>query len=97
MEKQTFEDRLMELLAQEEGGDENQLWWLSFVNPSGPVKDRFLGVIVTKAKGAMHAQQHTWALGINPGGEIMAVKVDGIPEEYQDRLLSRTEIEEAGF
>ena len=42
-------------------------FWLSFADDTG-----FLGVIVTEAEDIRAAAARTWALGINPGGEIAA-------------------------
>lgn len=85
------------LLLAQERDNPPVLWWLSFCDPGRPKGQQFLGVAVVEASGLMHAHQRTWALGINPGGEIQACPVGGVPIEYRDRLLSRTDLEAAGL
>lgn len=70
---------------------------MSFCDTKRPVGQQFLGVCIVEAPGLMHATQKAWALGINPGGEIKALQISGVPAEYLDKLLSRAEIEASGL
>ena len=95
MNEEEIEARKTMLLAQE-AGEPPVSWWMSFCDPNKPKGEQFLGVVITKATGLMHAHQRAWMLGINPGGEIRAQPVAGVADEYHDRLLSRAELEAAG-
>ena len=67
-----------------------KLWYMSFASDAG-----FLGAVMVMANNAVHAAERAWELGINPGGEVMALPVpDGVevPPEFRDRLLSREDI-----
>lgn len=94
-EEQAQERKAM-LLAEEQGNPPVQ-WWMSFCDPEKPKGQQFLGVVVVEAPGFMHAHQKAWELGVNPGGEIQAFRVEGVPNEFHDRLLSRAELEAAGL
>jgi len=94
-EEQRHERALM-LLNQEKGNTPSQ-WWMSFCDPDKPTGQQFLGVLVIEAIGFMHAVQLSWTLGLNPGGEVIAGQVEGVPSEYHNRLLSKQEIEDAGL
>lgn len=85
------------LLLAEEQDNPPVFWWMSFCDTDLPEGQQFLGVAIVEAPGFVHAQQKTWALGINPGGEIQAFPVEGVPAECLDRLLSRAELETAGL
>lgn len=93
---QQIQKRTLTLLAQEKNNTP-KLWWLSFCDPTKPKGQQFLGVCIVEVPGFIHAQQKTWTLGINPGGEIQACQVEDVPPEYLDKLLSRAELEAAGF
>lgn len=84
------------LLAQEHDSPP-ALWWMSFCDTGRQRDQQFLGVVIVEAPGFMHAHQKSCALGINPGGEIQALQVNGVPVEYHDKLLSRAELEAAGL
>jgi hypothetical protein len=90
------EARKAALLA-EERNEPPISWWMSFCDPDKPKGEQFLGVVITKAPGLMHARQRAWMFGINPGGEIQAFPVEGIADDYHDRLLSLVELEAAGL
>lgn len=65
-------------------------FWLSFA------EGRFLGAAIVQAQGAMHAIEKAHRLGINPGGEVASWELPPdvtIPDEAQDRLLGRDELE----
>jgi hypothetical protein len=68
------------------------LWYLSCASPSG-----FLGGVIVRAFGFVHACQRARDLGINPGGEIRGLPIPTLknpPAKYIDRLLSEEELEE---
>lgn len=88
---------LKELLLAEEQDNPPVLWWMSFCDPEKPKGQQFLGVCIVEAPGFIHAYQKAWALGINPGGEIQAAQVEGIPGEYMNKLLSSAELKAAGL
>jgi hypothetical protein len=50
---------------------ETGVFWLSFVDPTRPKGDRFLGVAIVRAFDATDAVSTAWALGCNPGGEVL--------------------------
>lgn len=85
------------VLLEQEQDNPPVLWWMSFCDPEKPKGKQFLGVCIVSAPGLMHAHQKALALGINPGGEILAAQVEDIPGEYMNKLLSRADIEAAGF
>ena len=93
---ETPEQKAQRLFDEEEGRPP-AWWWLSFASA-----DQSLGVVIVLAPGFFHAVRRTHHLGINPGGEVQGMPLpkrmpDSVVEEYQDRLLSRAEVEEAGF
>lgn len=73
--------------------------WLSFAG------EKFLGVAIVPARGnklsrnaLRSAIRKTHELGINPGGEVLAVALSAAqtpPPEYLNRLLNREEANEA--
>lgn len=85
-------------LAEEAGANEVCLW-MSFCDTRKPKGEQFLGVVITRAKGIASAIEKTWALGINPGGEVMSYETDpsDIAAECFDRLLSKHELVKAGY
>jgi len=73
-------------------------WWLSFADPERPKGTQFLGVIVIEAASFEEAILKTWALKLDPGGEVMGYEMDEreqLDEKYHNRLLSAKELEEA--
>lgn len=84
-----WEQRLADLLAEE--ATQPETWWfLSFASD-----EAFLGGCVIKARGIATAIRRAHALGINPGGQVMAVQgpaCDQPPGLPIDRLLSREEL-----
>lgn len=73
-----------------------RLFWLSFADDDA---GGFLGVVITEAHGPATAAGKCWGLGINPGGQMMAIEIppDYSPQppiEYRDRLLSKEQIAE---
>jgi hypothetical protein len=69
--------------------------WLSFV-AEGPPR-RFLGVALVRGLDVVDAVERAWALGINPGGEVLGQRVDprGVPEPWRERLLSVEDLDRA--
>lgn len=85
--------RTPEDVIQEELESPERLMYLSFASEEG-----FLGAVIVSAHGVATAVVKCWALRCNPGGEVMAKEVPGgieIPEAFQNRLLSREELEQA--
>ena len=72
-------------------------WWLSFCDPDRP-KGEFLGACLVKANGPLSGTLAAHALGINPGGEVLAlgpVPLEApMREGWAERLLTRAECEE---
>jgi hypothetical protein len=86
-----IDERKAKLLAEEvrSSGGKTTIFYLSFVDERG-----FLGGIWTRAIGPIHALRRTHELGINPGGEVMIVRVPTNapasampPPDYYDRLV----------
>jgi hypothetical protein len=91
--------RLFEQRLKEEPDSPERCLWMSFCDTDRPKGQQFLGVVITKAPGLAHAVDRLWALGINPGGQIMSYETDGadIQPEHFDRLLSKDELVAAGY
>lgn len=75
------------------------LFWLSFCDPERPEGTQFLGVAIVDGTELLSATSRAYALGCNPGGEIMSLQVAPnlvglIDERWRDRLLTRAEAEE---
>lgn len=51
------------------------LWWLSFV-ATREEGDRCVGVAIVAASDSISAVKVAWALGCNPGGEVLTQWVD---------------------
>lgn len=75
------------------------LRWLSFADGKRPTGQQFLGAIVIDAPSFAHAIKACWALGINPGGEVVQMPADPtklaekFPAELREKLLSRADLE----
>lgn len=65
-------------------------WYMSFAT-----EDEFLGGIVTDADSFIDAVSKARRMGINPGGEVLGVNIDGaiIDESMMDQLLTKDEAE----
>jgi hypothetical protein len=66
-------------------------WYLSYASPTA-----FLGGVIVRAFGFVHACQRARDLNINPGGEIRGVPIPTSKNpaaEYIDKLLSKAELE----
>lgn len=74
---------------------EEDWFYLSFVDPSRPKGDKFIGGCYVQAVGEIFAVSEAWRLGINPGGEvgILLVPPEHVPPpEFRERLLTREEV-----
>lgn len=94
--------RVNQFLIDEESDNKEKCLWMSFCDPNKPKRKQFLGVIIIKTLGFTHAVIKTHRLGINPGGEIQLFELSedaqkDIKSEDFNRLLSKTELEEAGY
>jgi hypothetical protein len=87
------------LVLAQEASEPEAWWWFSFSSPSG-----WLGGANIKCRGIASGLMIATLLGINPGGEVMAVKLLCTEEEFEEmvpldlrhRLLSKSELEAAG-
>jgi len=89
-----------ELVAREKAQGEQGWWWLSFADPGRPDGQRFLGVAIVEGYGVGSASRRAHELGVNPGGEVRGEQLSGDaipPSEYRNRLLSRSDLEDAGL
>jgi hypothetical protein len=65
-------------------------FWISFA------EDGFRGAIIIHSEDFSTAIVESHAMGINPGGQVMAIPIDPvvsslIPERWKNRLLSKAE------
>lgn len=67
-------------------------WWLSFADADRPKGQQALGVAIVKAPHLVLAIKKAWALGINPGGEVMGFIVEKPALHQQNRLISPKEL-----
>jgi hypothetical protein len=75
-------------------------WWLSFSMPrhSAEPPYGFRGVVIVYAESMDDALNKSWALKLNPGGEVLAGLLDHTPEEkWANRLLNHKLIAVMGF
>jgi hypothetical protein len=69
-------------------------WWLSFADGMRPKGQQFLGVVIIEGVDLRGAIQRTWAKGLNPGGEVMAIAIppDRVPPaDSRERLITSRE------
>ncbi len=95
-------NKLAEARCIENAEGKKRCLWLSFCDPCLPKGSQFLGVIVTKSFGFATAIDELHGLGINPGGEVKCIELQGqdeedISTEDYDRLMSREYLSEAGY
>ena len=64
-------------------------WWLSFVDAELPPGEQFLGVCIVEAETDLDAVRTTHSLGINPGGEVIAVQIAPTDPSAMNRLLGK--------
>ena len=77
-----------------------KVMWMSFCAGNKPKGQQFLGVIIMRAPGLMHAIERAWALGINPGGEVVTTLLadaSSVKPEHFDKLLSMSELRTYGY
>ena len=75
-------------------------WWISFVDSGRPEGSQFLGVTVVQGGSLPRALANAWDLGINPGGEALALQIPApnVPASHlRNRLLAREESIVAGM
>lgn len=88
-------DRIVGALF-DESTEPMRWWWLSFTDADLPEGSQFLGVAVVEARGLAWAITVAHGLGINPGGDVMAIEIPDEhvpPESFRNRLLDRAEAE----
>jgi hypothetical protein len=88
--------RTIEMLLAEETVQQPGWLYLSFADDD---RGGFLGAVITYASGIGTAVMKCYALGINPGGEVLSFEiddeiVDGIPNWAINRLLTVQQVEE---
>jgi len=56
-------------------------WWLSFTDPSGPARHRWLGGMLVTGRDIVQAVENAWRLGVNPGGAVLGgpVSANDVP------------------
>ena len=73
-------------------------YWLSFCDPDRPRGQQFLGACIVEVSEERDAMGESLAvvkahrMGCNPGGEVLAVRIDNhliIAESWLNRVLSR--------
>ena len=93
MNKAKWKKRVAQVLA-EESTEPLSWFYCSFADHGG-----FRGALFMRAKGPTHLIREATKLGINPGGEVMFVKLkdtDPIPDgKYLNRLLDKKTLQEA--
>jgi hypothetical protein len=83
-------DKRIAALLTLEAADPLRMVYLSFATD-----EEFYGAVIIEAHGIGHATMLTHQLGINPGGQVMAVDIPAemIPSaKYHNRLLTKEEI-----
>ncbi len=80
--------------------DPNPGWWyLSFCHADRPEGDRFVGGCYVYAQSIDDAVRQAWRLKINPGGEVLTIKVPDtykVPQHLRHKLISKAELEAEG-
>lgn len=71
-----------------------QWWYLSFAST-----DQFLGATAVMGSDEMDAISNSIQLGLNPGGEVLAIPLDDeVPTELRNALItSKSELENIGY
>jgi len=89
-----FEERL-----KEEAANPEACLWMSFCDPTKPSGEQFIGVVVTYAKGMIHAIDKLNRLDINPGGDVAMYETNplDINAEDFDKLLTKEYLIESGY
>lgn len=76
---------------------EERLFYMSFADPDLPAGTQFLGALILRAPSLEAAVTLSHLLRLNPGGEIAIIEAPpevDFPDRYQERLMSKKEIEE---
>ena len=72
-------------------------FWLSFADPDKPKGEQYLGVVIVQGINPRDAHMRSHELGLNPGGEMIAMRMDHEPDEqYVNRILTEAEARELG-
>lgn len=72
-------------------------FYMSFVDPKLPEGHRWLGACIVEAEDQIDATRKAWVAGCNPGGEILFVEVERIPNiKWYYRLLNKDQLMEMG-
>ncbi len=95
-------NKLAEARRTERAEGKKKCLWLSFCDPSLPKGSQFLGVIVTRSFGFATAIDELHGLGINPGGGVKCIELQGQDEDDidlgdYDKLMSREYLSKAGY
>lgn len=76
------------------------LFWMSFADGSKPKGETFLGVVILEAPTLVEAHRQSWALELNPGGEMMSQEIPISEKEkyepYMNRLLKADDLKDIG-
>jgi len=89
---------MVDLALEREADKPETMLWLSFCDGSKPKGQQFLGVVMTKARGVVHAVKHLHDIGVNPGGEVVCVQTDANPApDHVDVLLSKEQLQQFGY
>lgn len=93
------EMKIAMLLQAEAKANTSACQWLSFCDPEKPSGEQFKGVIISRTLGMMHALERANALGINPGGEVVCLEIEGndIHPDHFDVLLTKKQLIEHGY
>jgi hypothetical protein len=70
----------------------NDLWWLDFVDDG-----KLMGSSVVYARDLIEAAREADWLGINPGGAVIAMDKDDIPEDMINRFTPVAELVARGI
>jgi hypothetical protein len=84
--------RGVEMLADEIGTGQVDLWTLSFTDPKRSKGSQWVGTIMVEAFGLVDALTRVNALGLNPGGAVMGMGVPlerPLPHAYRERWCGR--------
>lgn len=73
--------------------------WLSFCDPNKPDDQQFLGVAIVWACDIIEAAKRARLLGINPGGEVLAIEIDpnDIAPEHFNKFLTKDMLISVGY
>lgn len=73
------------------------LWWLSFCDDTEAGRGRFLGAVIMTVPAHTSLIRHSYHMGLNPGGEMLAIELDPKQHRFTPdqmfRLLNKKEAE----